>query len=221
MGRNIGQRRRRKRLMIKISVFFIAVCVGAVLYVKYNINPVIRTFSEQTVRAMTNEAVNEAAALVMGDIEYAGVINVQKNESGDIMVISADPVAVNELARSVTLLAQAKIVNAGEQGIDIPIGTFSGLAFLAGKGKEVHFKAVPVGSAEASFRSEFTSVGINQTRHCIYLNVNACVSVIVPGMDIQIETVTQVLVTENIIIGKVPDTYLQSGELDEMLNLVP
>lgn len=40
-------------------------------------------------------------------------------------------------------------------------------------------------------------------------------------MDVTVNTETEVLLAESVIVGKVPDTYLQSDKLDEMLNLVP
>lgn len=222
MGRRYRKTRRGKRLILKLSVFFLIVCVGAILHIKYNVHPVIRTISEETARAMMNEAVNEAAALVMeGGDSYADIIDMQKNDAGDIVLISADPVAVNDLARSIALLAQTKILQSGEQGFDVPWGTLSGITFLSGKGGGVHFRAIPVGSASTHFASTFRSMGINQTLHRIFLNIDAQLSVVIPGVDVTVNTETEVLLAESVIVGKVPDTYLQSDKLDEMLNLVP
>ena len=143
------------------------------------------------------------------------------NDAGDIVLISADPVAVNDLARSIALLAQTKILQSGEQGFDVPWGTLSGITFLSGKGGGVHFRAIPVGSASTHFASTFRSMGINQTLHRIFLNIDAQLSVVIPGVDVTVNTETEVLLAESVIVGKVPDTYLQSDKLDEMLNLVP
>lgn len=221
MGRSCKRTRRRKRL-IKLSAFFLIVAIGAILHIQYNVNPVIRTVSEQTVKAMTTEAVNEAASLIMSQtVGYSDIIQTQKNNEGDIVMITADPAVINELARGVTLLAQSRLWQTGEQGITVPIGSLTGITFLSGKGKPVTFKAIPVGSATTRFVSDFQSMGINQTLHRIFMNVYSDVSVVIPGMDITVNTVTEVLVTESVIVGKVPDTYLQSGSLDEMLNLIP
>ena len=64
-------------------------------------------------------------------------------------------------------------------------------------------------------------MGINQTLHRIFLNIDAQLSVVIPGVDVTVNTETEVLLAESVIVGKVPDTYLQSDKLDEMLNLVP
>ena len=222
MGRRYRTTKRGRKLLWKLSAFFLIVVVAAVLHVKGNVAPVIRTISEETARAMMNEAVNEAAALVMeGGDSYAEIIDTKTNDAGDIVLISADPVAVNDLARSIALLAQTKILQSGEQGFDVPWGTLSGITFLSGKGSGVHFKAIPVGSASTRFASTFQSMGINQTLHRIFLNVDAQLSVIIPGADVTVNTETEVLLAESVIVGKVPDTYLQSDKLDEMLNLVP
>lgn len=213
--------KRRKRL-IKISVFFVVLSVLCLLHVKYNVRPVMRTVSEEAVRVMTTEAVNEAASIVMCQtVGYTDIIKTEKNAEGDIVLITADPLTVNELARGVVLLVQSRIQQAGEQGISIPIGTMSGITFLSGKGKSIRFKALPVGTASTTFVSDFKSMGINQTLHRISLQVSAEVTLVVPGMDIDVRTVTEIVIAESVIVGKVPDTYLHSGTLDEMLNLVP
>lgn len=63
------------------------------------------------------------------------------------------------------------------------------------------------GSISATVRTEFDSIGINQTHHKIYLDVNSRVGILTPfdtfGKDIN----TEVLITEAVIVGEVPDTY--------------
>lgn len=63
------------------------------------------------------------------------------------------------------------------------------------------------GNIDANIRTEFKSIGINQTHHKIYLDIDSRVGILTPfdtfGKDIDVE----VLLTEAIIVGDVPDTY--------------
>lgn len=56
-------------------------------------------------------------------------------------------------------------------------------------------------------RSEFTSQGINQTLHRVYLQVKCEVSILTPFENIKKDIINQVLLAENVIVGKIPSTY--------------
>ena len=71
------------------------------------------------------------------------------------------------------------------------------------------------------FSSTFESVGINQTKHSIYLNVIADISIVMPSKTENFAVKTDVLVGEWVIVGTVPDTYLQTDIFGEKTALSP
>ena len=92
---------------------------------------------------------------------------------------------------------------------------------MSGWGPNIKVKIIPVGSVSINFSDEFKQAGINQTRHKIYMEMQTQVRIVVPlGSDI-INVATKVPITETIIIGDVPDTYVNVDNEDQMLNLVP
>jgi hypothetical protein len=64
-----------------------------------------------------------------------------------------------------------------------------------------------VGDVETDLRSEFTSQGINQTLHRVYLQVKCDVNILTPFDNISREITNQVLLMENVIVGNIPNTY--------------
>lgn len=64
-------------------------------------------------------------------------------------------------------------------------------------------------------KSEFESRGINQTIHRIYLDVKCKVSILTPFQDIEKEITNQVLLIENVIVGRIPETYYNLEGLNE------
>lgn len=60
---------------------------------------------------------------------------------------------------------------------------------------------------ETDLRSEFTSQGINQTLHRVYLQVKCEVNILTPFDNISREITNQVLLMENVIVGNIPNTY--------------
>lgn len=78
---------------------------------------------------------------------------------------------------------------------------------MAGKGPAVKITISPIGTVETNLKSEFTSKGINQTLHRVYLEVKCRVNILTPFQDIEREITNQVLLLENIIVGHIPETY--------------
>lgn len=217
----LKKKRKGKGRLIALLVFLFII-VFAILHVIINVNPVIKKVSEEQVRALATVAVNNAAAEVMtGNIKYGDIIEITKDNEGKVSFIQANTMTINMIARSTTLKSQESLLKIGQQGINIPVGSLSGFAFLAGRGPSIQIKVLPVGTIETSFSSEFKAAGINQTNHKIKMRIVANVSVVIPGMNRTVSTLTEILLAESIIVGEVPDTYLNSNNLDEMLNLVP
>ena len=78
------------------------------------------------------------------------------------------------------------------------------------------------GTVETDLRTEFVEAGINQTLHRIYLEVRCNVNILTPYNTFS-ETVTnQILLTEGVIIGNIPDTYynLEGLNDDQMLDMI-
>ena len=64
-------------------------------------------------------------------------------------------------------------------------------------------------------RSEFTAQGINQTLHRVYLQVACEVSILTPYSNITEKISNQVLIAENVIVGRIPNTYYNFEGIDE------
>ena len=78
------------------------------------------------------------------------------------------------------------------------------------------------GEIETDLRTEFVDAGINQTLHRIYLNIKCNVSILTPYSVIKDEIYNQVLLTEGVIVGNIPETYynLEGLNTDQMLEAV-
>ena len=204
-----------------VAIFLLLV-IGVLLYINYVINPIILQTSEAKVKALAKKAVGSAIyEIVCNDDVYGSIINISKDKEENITMISANTVEINKLARKLARISQENLDLIGEQGINIPLGTFSGFPLLAGKGPNIRVNIIPIGAISANFRSEFSSAGVNQTIHKIYVIVSSSISVILPTANQKITTESEVLVCESVIVGRVPDAFLNSNSLDEMMNLIP
>ena len=86
-------------------------------------------------------------------------------------------------------------------------GSFSGIKLLAGRGPGVKIKISSIGNVETDLRSEFTSQGINQTLHRLYIDFRIDVILSLPLKSINVPVNCRYLLSEVVIVGDVPDAY--------------
>lgn len=206
------------------SILFVvlAFLVGVFKFLTDVVNPIIITSSQSKVQSLSQNAINTAVFEVIKDATiYESLVNIMRNEDGDIVMITSNAIQINALSRDIVENAQKKLEQMGQKGVNIPLGTFTGLPILVGLGPPINIKLIPIGAINCNFTSQFVSAGINQTNHRIYLQVSSKINVILPTETRTLSNTTQMLISENIIIGKVPETYLFSDEIGDLLNLVP
>lgn len=210
----------RKQLNRIISVICIIIVV--LLVFSFMVNPVIMDTVEIKSRALATRAMNSPIAdVVMNSIVYDDLVTIVSDEFGSISMIQANSLEINNLSKDLAQTCEERISEYGVRGVNIPMGTFTGIPLLVGRGPQISVKMTPVGSVICRFISHFETAGINQTVHKIYVNIVAKVSVVLPLSTRSLDAEQQVLISECVIVGQVPEVYLQSDSLDTLLNFVP
>ncbi len=211
----MAKRKRTKKVLFVLifAVFFVVVSV--LVFLSRVVNPIVMSYGEAQVNKMlavsSNSAVNEITA-----VNYNDLINVSYSASGDVLSIKANTNEINKIGNTLAIHTQQKLDEVATMGVNIPIGTLSGIAFLSGVGTDATFKVNPIGNAKCSFYTSFSSCGINQTVHKIYVTIESEASLILPfGMKV-IKSENSYIVSEFVIVGKVPSTYLNITSLDDL-----
>lgn len=220
----------RKRSLIKhrkIRIFFILIATmvasfALFMHFQRNVTTLLLSISEATMRASTTIAVNDAVYYTLSDeIRYDDLVSLNRDNEGNIISVAANPLKINKIARDTASISQSNLKNLSLNGIPIPLGALTGIEAFSGLGPNIHFRIIPVSSVSCDFTSEFESVGINQTKHSIFLNVVADISIVMPSRTKNFAVLTEILVGESVIVGQVPDAYLQSDVFGNKANLNP
>lgn len=216
---NASLKRRRTAILLCVAI---TVIVLTVIHFQKNVTTVILTISEASVRSITTIAANEAVYYTLnGETAYEDLVKIHKDSDGNITAFTTNPAKVNEIARDTSYLTQQNIKRLGEEGVKIPIGALTGSEVLAGFGPKINIKIIPIGSVLTQFVSQFKEAGINQSVHRIMLEIVADISIVTPTATMKVAAKTEVLVCENVIVGKVPATYLNADLFSESFKLVP
>ncbi len=142
------------------------------------------------------------------DVGYTDLVRLQTNAEGNITLMEANVVKINKLKSDIALRVQQEIENIDTSEISIPFGNIFSSDIFSGIGPYIPIRLLPVGNAHTDFKSSFEAAGINQTKHEISLIVESEVHVILPIFNTYSKVSTVVPIAQTIIVGKVPDQYV-------------
>ncbi len=212
-------KRKRKALICLVLVLLAA--GGMLWYVNASIRPVLEGLASARVESASARAMNEAILEVLSTDAAGELLSAQASQEGHISLLTADAGKLNLLAADAAAAAQRRIQDLGEQGVSVALGTLSGIPLLSGLGPRLSFRFTPVGMVQSSFHSEFRSAGINQTLHRITLQLTGTVRLVLPGRSYTVTVMALAPISENVIVGDVPDAYTNVADRDDLLNLIP
>lgn len=188
---------------------FVGVGLALLFIVQFNarLRPILlelaRTQTSNQITAAIDRAVAEQA------VAYSDLVTLERSENGDIVALTSNMARANVLRSQLLDTALTALDGLETMEIGVPLGTILDWDLLSGRGPDVHVRVLYTGTASAEFENEFTTAGINQTRHQIFFNVDAEIAVLLPGRQCRTNVCTRVCVAETVIVGKVPETYLQ------------
>lgn len=213
-------KKHKKALIFLLSFGLVILLVFS--FLKLCINPIIVETIEVKTKALATRAMNGAIAeVVTNSIVYSDIIHTVTDAEGNITFIQANSLQVNNLSRKLAQATENKIDELGDQGVSIPLGSFTGVPIFVGLGPSIKLNVEPIGAVSCTFSSKFENAGINQTNHKIYITIVSTIGIIMPLLSVKHQQQQQVLICESIIVGHVPEVYLYSDNLDNLLNFVP
>ena len=173
------------------------------------------------IKSSTISVVDAAIGNTISQNDYNDLVSITKDNDGKIVMMQVNSLNANKLNNNIVSDIQQKLNSSSKINCFVPIGNFSGIPILSGIGPNINLKIVPIGNVNTKFKSQFISVGINQSFHKIFINISVEVCVLLPLYTQNIIVSNQVLVAETVIIGEVPTTYLNTDNLTNALNLIP
>ena len=204
---------KRKQKITKIFIIMV-IAFSTVKIVLDAISPIFDALCEDKAKSIATIISNNEATNVMKDHTYDELFTIEKDNDGNITMIKSNVIPINEIISDVAVKIQNSINERGKENIKIAIGSFTGSKLLSGRGPGIPIKISSIGNVETDLRSEFSAQGINQTLHRLYLQVDCEVSILTPYNTISEKVSNQVLLIENVIVGKIPNTYYNLDGID-------
>lgn len=210
------------RLKHKIFAFFLFSFLLIFLYFKFIATPVVIKNTKTQLAYSATKSINLAIAETMNQyINYGDLIKIERDANGNVLYFEANSIKINLLSKNMSKIVLTNFVEQSKFPIVISLGAFSGIAILTEVGPKIACSVKPYGEVLCFFKSCFEEAGINQTYHKIYLSIMLTVNVVFPLKVMSFDRSSEVLLCETLIVGKIPDVYLNSNSLPEMVDMIP
>ena len=176
---------------------------------RYVISDLAQTSVMNTTSDLTNDAISKQIAA--GNIAYDRIVFFEKDLEGRITALKTNMSEVNRLKTDILGIINDEILALDNSDIGIPLGSLFLPELFSGKGPAIPVHILSIRNSDANFTSSFTQAGINQTLHRLNMEVSIDVAVLVLGDTSSFTMTSEVVVAETVIVGDVPETYLNTG----------
>lgn len=204
-----------KRSFVFFLVFFVLFATCANFCAK-KVEPTIKNICSDNAKSMALRCSNEAINKNIEGITYDTLIIVNKDTAGKVTSLNANSVEINRLTAKITDDIEENLLNCRKEKVAIPVGMFFNEGIFSAYGPKINIKTYPVGEVKASLKSSFESVGINQTKHSLILEVDAQVKIFAPFVTQTEEYKNSIVIAETIIVSDIPATYYNISGIDNI-----
>ena len=203
----------RKPLRTLSLLLFLAALLlflsGAAIFLKDISCQIAVSDARDIVTVQANKAIS--ALMAEGDFKGDDFVRFEKNDSGEVTAIHSNMAMINQLSTQIL----DRVVGATENRtltVQIPAGNLTGISLLMGRGPNVPVRIIMLTSSRVEMGDSVVTAGINQTKHQISLNVIVDIDILIPWGTESTQVMTEVLIADTLVVGKVPGTYVNYQE---------
>lgn len=205
--------RRRVYYLLNCAIFLLLVMAMLFLMLRSRYRDVIQDLAEVQVKNATSDLTNDAIAeqIANGVIQYDRIVYFEKDLDGRITALKTNISEVNRLKTDILNIINDKILTMDTSDLGVPLGSLFLSELLSGRGPAIPVHILSIRNSDATFLSNFTQAGINQTLHQLTMLVSVDVAILILGQTDTFTVASEVVIAETVIVGDVPNTYLQTG----------
>ena len=228
----------RKKIKIKFPkaffiLFFIVLLVLILYSMSNKISASLKSYSKIETEKFLNTIINELIKdEVLENINGDSIIEVYKNEEGEILYADFNDEEVNNILSSSVLLIQNSLIdiengktdklslpgniyskyNKLDKGIiiEVPTGTLINNNLFSNIGPKIPIKIQLLGAVKGNVKTDIEEYGINNSLVSTKIVIEATEQIVLPISSDEIKAVIEIPIATKLIQGKIP-TYYQNG----------
>ena len=200
-------KRRRRRIILFIVLPCVIISLAIYFYSEISKNFI--DLSQEEVYSACFNLINSVISDKISEIGAENIIDYKYDNTGSLIAVNANVVAMNILNTKIAEEITNNLSKLDNLYVKIPLGSFFSSNIFAGVGPDIPIRILPLSIVHTEYNTEFTSTGINQTQHKIFIKINCTVGVLSSLSNRAQEINIEIPIAETIIIGNVPQTFFQ------------
>lgn len=211
--------RARRKLNLKFMVFLslsmvMALTVQTFYYIDHNLRPTFMVIAEDKSKQMATDVINKAVIEQIADnTDYDSLVNFKQQTNGKLTAGFFNMQEAVRIQGEVTDNIQKALQSLPQKTISLPIGLAFNNSILASMGPNIPIQITPIGAVKSNIGWDTRELGINQTVHILYLEVDIQTEVVVPFDTKPFDLKTKVPISYLVMMGDVPEmVYNAKGE---------
>ena len=201
--------KKKKKIQAILIVICVITLVVAILF-RLRLFPFVEDLATTKVINEMSNIINDAVdeQVSVGNVDYNDMVYLEKDINGNITALKTNMAKVNYLKTQILQTVNEEIMDLSVDRIGIPVGNVLFPEFFSGRGFYIPVRILSIRSSDGSFTNSFDQAGINQTLHQIVMHISISVTILTPSGTENVVAQSQVVVAETIIVGSVPNSYL-------------
>jgi len=201
------KRRNRRRALIALLIMM---PILVLLFLRFSVAPVVQELAKARVDNRASYIINEAVEELLrkDQINYEDIILLEKDVNGAVTALKTNMSEINHLKTQILSVIDTMLLDLDVNEIGLPLGSVFLPELFSGTGPKLPVKVMSISRSDAEFRNEFKEAGINQSLQQIMMDVIITMTILTPVGTETVTTVSQVVVAETVIVGSVPDSYV-------------
>ena len=215
-----SNRRNCSVILLRVKLMFIAALLAsAIIFFGVRARPIVIENAKERADAVISNAICDGVdeALDNDEFQSSKFITVYYDENGDVKTVSCNTVLMNNLMLCANNAVEKHIGENCSGVLRIRAGSLLGFASTQNLGPQLTYKYNLSTNVNSALKSEFTSCGINQTKHRIILKITVCTAILAKWRPDSFEVVCEFPVSETLIVGNVPAAVRTVDVTDDTL----
>ena len=203
-------KRRRKRRWVWILAAVLTLILAVWIFIEAQIKPIMEKYGVKSAQNLVTQVINEEMTACLAAAPSTAWVRLERDEQGGTALLEVNARQVNGLKLSVTNAVLGRLDAEDVCDFSVPLGTLLAPEVFTSKGPMLSLDVGMDCVVSAEIVTEWQEAGINQTAHRLKMRVQVNM-VLALSFDEHIETsvVSEYLVAETVLVGKVPEAFGQ------------
>lgn len=140
---------------------------------------------------------------------YQNLYEVSYNQAGQVQSIQVNGLAVSQLEDALAEQLTQQLAQSPQMRFYIPLGTLLDIQLFQQSGPDLEIQLVPLTTPQTETVTSFESVGINQSRWELTLDVQLELGALYAGQTMAVRVNSKVLAAQVLIVGQVPQVNVE------------